>query len=53
MNLKKSWEWGLEKYALFVDLEKAYDRINGNKLWSVLRDDHYNIPHKLVRVGNT
>ena len=50
MILEKSWEWELDKYALFVDLEKAFDRINLNNLWSVLRDDHYNIPHKLVRV---
>ena len=50
MILEKSWEWGLDKYALFVDLEKVFDRINRNNLWSVLRDDHYNIPRKLVRV---
>ena len=50
MILEKSWEWGLDKYALFVDLEKAFDRINLNNLWSVLTDDHYNIPHKLIRV---
>ena len=50
MILEKSWEWGLDKYALFVDLERAFDRINRNNLWSVLRDDHYNIPRKLVRV---
>ena len=50
MILEKSWEWGLDKYALFIDFEKAFDRINRNNLWSVLRDNHYNIPRKLVRV---
>ena len=50
MILEKSWEWGLDKYALFIDLEKGFDLINRNNLWSVLRDDHYNIPRKLVRV---
>ena len=25
MILEKSWEWGADKYALFIDLEKAFD----------------------------
>ena len=28
MLLEKSWEWGIDKYALFIDLEKAFDRLD-------------------------
>ena len=50
MILEKSWEWGIDKFALFIDLEKAFDRIDRNGLWQVLSDQHYNIPTKLIRV---
>jgi len=50
MILEKSWEWGADKYALFIDLEKAFDRVDRENLWQVLRDPHYNIPTKLLRV---
>ena len=50
MILKKSWEWGADKYALFIDLEKAFDRVDRENLWQVLRDPHYNMPTKLLRV---
>ena len=36
MILEKSWEWGIDLYAVFIDLEKALDQ--------------YNIPTKLIRV---
>ena len=25
--LEKSWEWGINKLALFTDMEKAFDRV--------------------------
>ena len=52
MLLEKSWEWGIGKYALFIDLEKAFDRVNRDHLWTILREDYYNIPPKLIRVLN-
>ena len=33
---ERSWEYAKEVNACFVDLEKAYDRIPGDKLWAVL-----------------
>ena len=33
---EKSWEYAKEVNACFVDLEKAYDCIPGDKLWAVL-----------------
>ena len=50
MLLEKSWEWDRSKYIVFVDLEKAFDRINRNRLWNVLEDDYYGISTKLVKV---
>ena len=50
MLLEKSWEWGIGKYALFIDLEKAFDRVNRDHLWTILKEDYYNIPPKLIRV---
>ena len=50
MMLEKCWEWGVDKYALFIDLEKAFDRVNRSLLWRILQEDHYNVPAKLVRV---
>ena len=32
---EKSWEYAKEVHALFVDLEKVYDRIPRDKLWAV------------------
>ena len=41
---------GIDKYALFIDVEKAFDRIHRGHLWSILQHQHYNVPLKLVRV---
>ena len=35
---EKSWKYGKDFFACFVDLEKAHDRVPWNKLWKVLRE---------------
>ena len=50
MMLEKCWEWGISKYALFIDFEKAFVRIDRRNLWQILQDSYYNIPIKMVRV---
>lgn len=49
MILEKSWEWGIDKYALFIDLEKAFDRVDRNHLWRILHEEYYSVPTKLIR----
>ena len=44
---EKSWEYGKELFACFVDLKKAYDRVSRDKLWKVLRE--YGVDSKLLR----
>jgi len=37
-NFEKSWEYPIDVFTCFVDLEKAYDRVPCEKLWGVLRE---------------
>lgn len=47
--MEKSWEWDKEKDILFVDMEKAFDRIPRERLWKVLSKDVYKVKPKLRR----
>ena len=44
---EKSWEYGKDLFACFVDLEKAYDRVSRDKLWKVLQK--YGVDGQLLR----
>ena len=47
--LEKSWEWNKPRFVGFIDLQKAFDRVPRERLWSVLRTREYSIPSDLVR----
>ena len=44
---QKSWEYGKDLFACFVNLEKAYDRVPRDKLWKILRE--YGVDDQLLR----
>ena len=44
---EKSWEYGKDLFACFVDHEKAYDRVPREKLWKVLQE--YGVDGQLLR----
>ena len=48
--MEKNWEWGKEKFALFIDLEKAFDCVPRERLWKVLATPPYSVTPKLIRV---
>ncbi|GAB0086845.1 Reverse transcriptase domain [Sergentomyia squamirostris] len=47
MILEKSWEYAIPVYCCFIDLERAYDRIQREKLWAVLQE--YGVDVDLLR----
>lgn len=49
MLTEKIIEWNEKAYVAFIDLEKAFDRINRRRLWGVLREQIYRVPEELVR----
>ena len=44
---EKSWEYGKDLFACFVDLEKVYDWVSRDKLWKVLWE--YGVDGQLLR----
>jgi len=46
--IEQSLEWNTSVYINFVDYEKAFDSVNRETLWQLLR--HYGIPNKMVNL---
>ena len=46
--LEQSLEWNSPLYVNFVDYEKAFDSVDRQTLWRLLR--HYGVPQKIVNV---
>ena len=49
--MEKRIEYNLETHMCFIDLEKAYDRVNRKKLFEVLKDEE--ITYKMRKVINS
>lgn len=47
MISEKTWEFNSDTYVTFLDLQKAFDRVPRNKLWSIMSKTEYGIPFKL------
>ena len=46
--LEQSLEWNTSLYVNFIDYEKAFDSVDRESLWKLLR--HYGIPAKLTNI---
>jgi len=46
--IEQSIEWNTSLYINFVDYEKAFDSLDRNALWCLMR--HYGIPGKFIRI---
>ena len=50
MIMEKNWERGRDKFALFIDMEKAFDCFPRKLRWKIMADLPYSVPKKLLRV---
>ena len=46
--MEQTLEWNASLYINFVDYEKAFDSVDRNTLWKLLR--HYRIPEKITNL---
>ena len=46
--MEQTLEWNTGLYLVFVDFGKAFDSLDREVLWVILR--HYGIPEKIVRI---
>ena len=46
--IEQTLEWNQTLYMVFVDFEKAFDSLDRETLWKILR--HYGIPDKIVKM---
>ena len=46
--VEQTLEWNTGLYVVFVDFEKAFDSVDREVLWKILR--HYGVPEKIVRM---
>ena len=46
--VEQALEWHIGLYMVFVDFKKAFDSIDRNMLWKILR--HFVVPEKIVRL---
>jgi hypothetical protein len=45
---EKRREFSLQTHVAFIDFEKAFDKVNRNKLWTIMEEQGY--PQHLIRV---
>ena len=48
--VEQTIEWSSPSYLLLVDFEKAFDSVDREAMWRILR--HYGIPDKIVKMLN-
>ena len=46
--VEQTLEWNTSLYMVFIDFEKAFDSIDRNTLWKILR--HYGVPEKIIKM---
>ena len=46
--IEQSLEWNTTLYTIFVDLEKAFDSVDRDTLWTLLA--YYGIPEKIIKL---
>ena len=48
LMVEESREWNKKLYLLFIDFEKAFDSVDQDTLWKILK--YYGVPDKLVKM---